>query len=71
MINVTKTFFPPLDEYQAQLQRIWSNQWLTNRGELVLELEEKLKHYKFGSIKELKKKLKLQKRQQIVETDNL
>ena len=45
MINVTKTFFPPLDEYQAQLQRIWNNQWLTNRGELVVELEEKLKNY--------------------------
>ena len=45
MINVTKTFFPPLDEYQAQLQRIWNNQWLTNRGELVLELEGKLKNY--------------------------
>lgn len=45
MINVTKTFFPPLEEYQVQLQRIWTNQWLTNRGELVLELEEKLKNY--------------------------
>lgn len=45
MINVTKTFFPPLEEYQEQLQRIWKNQWLTNRGELVLELEEKLKKY--------------------------
>lgn len=45
MINVTKTFFPPLEEYQEQLQRIWKNQWLTNRGELVLELEEKLKNY--------------------------
>ncbi|NHM05044.1 DegT/DnrJ/EryC1/StrS family aminotransferase [Flavobacterium celericrescens] len=45
MINVTKTFFPPIEEYQMQLQRIWSNQWLTNRGELVLELEEKLKKY--------------------------
>lgn len=45
MINVTKTFFPPLEEYQEQLQRIWNNQWLTNRGELVLELEEKLKNY--------------------------
>lgn len=45
MINVTKTFFPPLDEYQSLLERIWSNQWLTNRGELVLELEEKLKQY--------------------------
>ena len=45
MINVTKTFFPPLEAYQEQLQRIWNNQWLTNRGELVLELEEKLKNY--------------------------
>lgn len=45
MINVTKTFFPPIEEYQEQLQRIWKNQWLTNRGELVLELEEKLKNY--------------------------
>lgn len=45
MINVTKTFFPPLEEYQAQLQRVWNNQWLTNRGELLLELEEKLKEY--------------------------
>ena len=44
-INVTKTLFPPLEEYQLQLQRIWDNQWLTNRGELVLELEEKLKEY--------------------------
>lgn len=45
MINVTKTFFPPIEEYQMHLQRIWKNQWLTNRGELVLELEEKLKKY--------------------------
>jgi len=45
MINVTKTFFPPLEEYKEQLQRIWHNQWLTNRGELVLELEKKLKDY--------------------------
>ncbi|CAM3987754.1 MULTISPECIES: DegT/DnrJ/EryC1/StrS family aminotransferase [Flavobacterium] len=45
MINVTKTFFPPLEEYQLQLQRIWDNQWLTNRGELSLELEDKLKKY--------------------------
>ncbi|MFI0427146.1 MAG: DegT/DnrJ/EryC1/StrS family aminotransferase [Flavobacterium sp.] len=45
MINVTKTFFPPLEEYQKQLQRIWLNEWLTNRGELVIELEEKLKNY--------------------------
>jgi|LauGreDrversion4_2_1035121.scaffolds.fasta_scaffold72441_3 dTDP-4-amino-4,6-dideoxygalactose transaminase len=45
MIPVTKTFFPPIDEYQAQITRIWSNQWLTNRGELVLELEGKITSY--------------------------
>jgi dTDP-4-amino-4,6-dideoxygalactose transaminase len=45
MINVTQTFFPPLEEYKNQLQRIWDNKWLTNRGKLVLELEEKLKKH--------------------------
>jgi dTDP-4-amino-4,6-dideoxygalactose transaminase len=45
MIPVTKTFFPPLEAYQREVERIWANQWITNRGELVLELEEKLKKY--------------------------
>lgn len=45
MINVTQTFLPPLEEYTAYLERIWANKWLTNRGELVQELEEKLKTY--------------------------
>ena len=45
MITVTKTFFPPIVEYQKQLQRIWDNQWLTNRGALVLELESNLKQH--------------------------
>ncbi len=45
MINVTKAFFPPIEAYQLQLQRIWKNQWLTNRGELVRELETNLKKY--------------------------
>ena len=43
MIPVTKTFFPPIKEYHAHLSRIWKNEWLTNRGELVMELEDKLK----------------------------
>ena len=34
MINVTKTFLPPIEEYQLQVQRAWDNAWLTNRGEL-------------------------------------
>ncbi|MEO7975764.1 DegT/DnrJ/EryC1/StrS family aminotransferase [Flavobacterium sp.] len=45
MINVTKTFLPPINEYNQQVQRAWDNEWLTNRGELVLELEEKLRTY--------------------------
>lgn len=45
MINVTKTFFPPIQDYQKQLQRIWENQWLTNNGELYKELSQKLKDY--------------------------
>lgn len=45
MINVTKTFLPPQADYSAILKRAWDKQWLTNRGELVLELEEKLKQY--------------------------
>jgi dTDP-4-amino-4,6-dideoxygalactose transaminase len=45
MIAVTKVFLPPMTEYQSQVQRAWNNEWLTNRGELVLELEGKLKDY--------------------------
>lgn len=45
MIPVTKTFLPPQDEYQAILKRAWDKQWITNRGELVGELEEKLKDH--------------------------
>ncbi|WP_338815494.1 DegT/DnrJ/EryC1/StrS family aminotransferase (plasmid) [Bernardetia sp. Wsw4-3y2] len=42
MINVTKTYLPPLEEYQNYLKKIWDSAWLTNRGELVKELEQKL-----------------------------
>lgn len=44
-INVTKTFLPPLEEYTRLLERVWETHWLTNRGELVKELEEQLKEY--------------------------
>lgn len=45
MIPVTKSFLPPIEEYTAQVQRAFDNGWLTNRGELVLELEQKLADY--------------------------
>ncbi len=42
MINVTKTFLPPINEYMAQVQRAYDNVWLTNRGELIKELEHNI-----------------------------
>lgn len=45
MINVTKTFLPSFDDYTNTLKRAWDKGWITNNGELSLELEEKLKAY--------------------------
>lgn len=42
MINVTKTFLPTVEAYQSYLNRAWEKVWLTNRGELTLELENKI-----------------------------
>jgi len=43
MINVTKTFLPPKDEYDSILNDIWETGWITNRGKLVRTLEQKIK----------------------------
>lgn len=40
LINVTKTFLPPIEEYQKYVSRIWENGQLTNQGALLKELEE-------------------------------
>lgn len=45
MIPVTKTFLPPQEEFQTILKRAWDAEWITNRGILVQELEEKLRSY--------------------------
>lgn len=45
MINVTKTFLPQQEKYNKILKRAWDKTWMTNRGVLVQELEEKLKKY--------------------------
>ena len=45
MINVTKTFLPPFEEYTALLKTAWDKVWITNSGPLLQELEEKLKNY--------------------------
>jgi len=45
MINVTKTYLPTLERYTSFLQRAFDAAWLTNRGELVLELEQNIQSY--------------------------
>ena len=42
MINVTRTYLPPIEEYTGILNRSWGKHWITNRGELILELEKLL-----------------------------
>ncbi len=45
MINVTKSFLPPIENYTKLLEGIWNRAHLTNNGPLLMELEEKLKDY--------------------------
>lgn len=45
MIQVTKSFLPPLDSYIEYLKKIWERGQLTNHGPLVLELEKLLADY--------------------------
>jgi dTDP-4-amino-4,6-dideoxygalactose transaminase len=42
MINVTKSYLPPINEYINILESIWQNHHLTNRGPLVLKLEKEI-----------------------------
>ncbi len=45
IINVTKTYLPPLEKYVHYLEGIWERGQLTNNGPLVKELEVRLKEY--------------------------
>ncbi len=45
MINVTKPYLPPKEEYTQFIDEIWNRCWLTNNGPLVNELEVVLKDY--------------------------
>ena len=45
MINVTKTFLPPLAEYVRQLERVWASGAVTNHGQCAQELEGALRDY--------------------------
>ncbi|HQY26697.1 MAG TPA: DegT/DnrJ/EryC1/StrS family aminotransferase, partial [Thermoflexales bacterium] len=42
MINVTKTFLPPMSEYTRLLEDVWKSAHVTNHGPLVVRLERAL-----------------------------
>ncbi|MEM7104606.1 MAG: DegT/DnrJ/EryC1/StrS family aminotransferase [Bacteroidota bacterium] len=41
-INITKSYLPPLEEYQALLDKIWTSNWVTSGGQMVKELQRQL-----------------------------
>ncbi len=45
MIPVNKPFLPPKSEYEKYLEGIWDRNWLTNNGELVQSLENKVREH--------------------------
>jgi dTDP-4-amino-4,6-dideoxygalactose transaminase len=45
MINVTKTYVPPLAKYQEYVQNIFESGWFTNNGTMLQKLEKRLKDY--------------------------
>jgi dTDP-4-amino-4,6-dideoxygalactose transaminase len=44
-ILVTKSFMPPIHEYEKYIKTIYETGVLTNQGPLVLELEEKMRSF--------------------------
>lgn len=44
-INQTKPFLPPYEEYCQLIKIIYKNEWLTNRGEMVNELEKRIQQH--------------------------
>ena len=45
MINVTRSFLPPMEEYIAQIAPLWESRWLTNNGHLHQQFEAGLREY--------------------------
>lgn len=45
MINVTRSFMPPIEEYEKYIEQIWESRYLTNEGPFLKELEKQIKDY--------------------------
>ena len=47
-IYVTRPYMPPLEDFQAGLQEIWDNQWLTNNGPVLKRYTAALRDFLGG-----------------------
>ena len=45
MIQVTRSFLPPMEEYMAEIAPLWENRWLTNNGRLHQQFEAGLREF--------------------------
>ena len=45
MINTKKTYLPKKEKYSAYIEKIYDSGWITNRGSLVVELQDRLEKY--------------------------
>ena len=45
MINVTRSFLPPKEEYMAELAPLWESRWLTNNGPIHQKFEAGLREF--------------------------
>lgn len=44
-INVTRSSMPEFEEYVEMIRPLWESRWLSNRGALSIEFENRLKEY--------------------------
>ncbi|KAB3526639.1 DegT/DnrJ/EryC1/StrS family aminotransferase [Alkaliphilus serpentinus] len=45
MINVTRTYLPSRERYKKYIDKIFDSGWITNNGQMVKALEQKLEEY--------------------------
>lgn len=45
MINVTKTYLPDKEKFKAYVDKVFESGWLTNNGQFVKQLTERLQEY--------------------------
>lgn len=44
-IHVTKSFLPPIEEYNEMIKQIWESNWVTNNGPIHNQLEKEVEKY--------------------------